>query len=246
MRLKNKSIKIDKLWPQIKGKLPELDDLIKQYTGQELVITSGNDGKHWGSKKIPDDWQSWSMKRIRDYSDSLHYKDRAIDIRTWFIYTLKKPMQTKFYRALRRLFPKGEFDIVREDNHIHIEFDPKPKKAKRINLRKKKIKIEPEIIGEVKETKEPKLNLHVYFWRQRGFKRITGSILFITGSVLSLLPKTKVIGNIILEFGGLLGLTGVVHSQIRRKREGQKTFIDIIIGFLQDIINWLKAKFKKE
>ena len=244
MRLKNKKIKIENLWSQIKDKLPELDEIIKKYTNEELVVTSGNDGKHWGSKKPPDNWREMTIKEIRTYSDSLHYKDRAIDIRTWAIYALSKIKQIKFYRELRRLFPRGEFDIVKESDHIHIEFDPKPKKVKIINLRIKKIK--PELIGEIKETKEPKLDVTIPFYRKRGFKRITGSIIFIAGSIMSLIPNTKAIGNIVLEFGGLLGLTGIAHSQIRRRKEGKKTIIDIIIELLQNIINWFKGFKNKE
>ena len=241
MRLKNKSVNIKNLWPEIKDKLTALDNLMLKSTGTELVITSGNDSNHWGSKKPPDNWNEMSIEQIRDYSNSLHYKDRAIDIRTWAIYDLPRDKQVEFIRKMRKIFPKDKYDIVREKDHIHIEFDPKPIKAERIDLREKEIEIMSDMKPEVKIPVIPKEKLSVPFYRRNGFKRITGSIIFIVGTIMSLIPRTSEIGKAILSIGGAIGITGIAHSQIKRKNEGKPTFVSLLIQLLQKIIDWLKG-----
>ena len=52
--------------------------------------------------------------------DSLHYKGRAIDLRTKDVSTLRVII---FIRALRELLGQ-EYDIVNEGDHIHVEYDP--------------------------------------------------------------------------------------------------------------------------
>lgn len=50
---------------------------------------------------------------------SLHYADRAIDIREYAFRGLKVSLD-----KLRKLLGK-DFDIIHERTHIHIEYDPK-------------------------------------------------------------------------------------------------------------------------
>jgi hypothetical protein len=74
--------------------------------GKEMVITSVNDSVH---KK-----------------NSLHYQNRAIDIRTKHLTPEEKK---KLYAFLRNKLG-GDYDVILEseglDNeHIHIEYDPK-------------------------------------------------------------------------------------------------------------------------
>jgi hypothetical protein len=69
--------------------------------GQTLVITSVCDGKH--------------------SENSLHYSGRAIDCRTRYFSTEQK--QELLQRVKMSL--TDEFDVVLEDTHLHIEFDPK-------------------------------------------------------------------------------------------------------------------------
>ena len=65
---------------------------------QEAVITSTNEGNHDPS--------------------SLHYCNNAFDIRS---------PKSYFYEILEDLYGAlgDKFDVVDENNHIHIEFDPK-------------------------------------------------------------------------------------------------------------------------
>jgi len=85
-------------------------------TGLDIVATSGNDGKH--------------------SPRSLHYQDRAIDIRTWDKTTpQRKDMMAELRYNLN--FVNTDYDIVYEPTikdatgkitrgeHLHVEYDPK-------------------------------------------------------------------------------------------------------------------------
>lgn len=73
----------------------------KKVSGKEMVITSVLDGIH--------------------SNNSLHYVGRAFDIRVW-IYT---EYQIKMLMLeLKKVLGNG-YDIIFEEDHIHIEFDPK-------------------------------------------------------------------------------------------------------------------------
>ena len=85
----------------IKKAIKIVDGVSKKLTGKEIVITSGFDGKH--SRK------------------SLHYVGDAFDIRT-FIYTA--PELNELIPALK-LVLGGDYDVVLEGNHIHLEYQPK-------------------------------------------------------------------------------------------------------------------------
>ena len=67
--------------------------------GADLVITSIADGEH-----------SWNSK---------HYSGNAWDVRTWFVLD-KESAATKLRAALGH-----HYDVVVEEDHIHIEYDPK-------------------------------------------------------------------------------------------------------------------------
>lgn len=73
------------------------------YIGKAMVITSVYDGQH--------------------RPDSLHYKHRAIDIRTVH---LKPEERESLINFLRRQLGE-DFDVIYEPKppHIHIEYDPK-------------------------------------------------------------------------------------------------------------------------
>lgn len=67
----------------------------------DLVVTSGVDGKH--------------------SPNSLHYKGRALDIRTRDL----TPEQKSLLTAELKKCAGDEYDIVLEETHLHFEFDPK-------------------------------------------------------------------------------------------------------------------------
>lgn len=71
------------------------------HTGKWATITSGSDGKHG--------------------PNSLHYGGHALDIRT---NTLRVEQVHPVFLDLKKALG-DQFDTVLEDDHIHIEFDPK-------------------------------------------------------------------------------------------------------------------------
>ena len=101
MKLKNENVSIEKLIPLMVKSLPIIEKACKEIEGEsyEMTITSGNDGEH---KK-----------------GSLHYINRAIDIRTK---DMKNPIEVVL-RIKNRL--GRNFDVIYEFNHIHVEYDPK-------------------------------------------------------------------------------------------------------------------------
>lgn len=93
-----KSVLLEKLHHKM---IPAIEKAEQIYydAGQDLWITSMNDSHKVG----------------------LHPKGRAMDTRTRF-FTLQEKhiVYTKIKAVLGR-----EFDVVLEDDHIHIEYDPK-------------------------------------------------------------------------------------------------------------------------
>ena len=75
------------------------DALHREVAGRAAVITSVCDGKH--------------------RAGSLHYVGLAFDLRIWHL-----PDVEKFAAELRARLT-DEFDVVVEDDHIHVEYQPK-------------------------------------------------------------------------------------------------------------------------
>ena len=71
------------------------------YGQYDCVITSASDGKHG--------------------PNSLHYKGQALDLRTRH---LPEPAVQGIIDRLKTALG-GQFDVVRESDHAHIEFQPK-------------------------------------------------------------------------------------------------------------------------
>ena len=69
--------------------------------GQELVVTSGTDGEH--------------------SEGSLHYSGLAVDLRTRYF---GADQVYEVYEDLKKALA-GEYDVVLEPSHIHLEFDVK-------------------------------------------------------------------------------------------------------------------------
>jgi len=63
------------------------------------------------------------LTSVTDYHKppSLHSKGQAFDMRTW---GMNGEDQTRFKKELENLLG-DEYDVVIEEDHIHIEFDPK-------------------------------------------------------------------------------------------------------------------------
>ena len=116
--LKHEGVNITSLSKVMLPVLKALNIIAFKYGLGGFIITSGNDGKHGGSNG----------------SNSLHYKNRAIDlsfreaIRNRIINGIKlsSSIINKEIRDSLNTKPlASDFDIVIEKDHIHIEYDPK-------------------------------------------------------------------------------------------------------------------------
>lgn len=87
--------------PEVAFVMPFVYDVAKRFLGG-LVVTSACDGQHMRG--------------------SHHYKGCAIDIRTR---TAATPEHIDAAVELLRDELGPDFDVVRETDHIHLEFDPK-------------------------------------------------------------------------------------------------------------------------
>lgn len=74
--------------------------------GNAVWITSANDGAEHGE-------------------NSLHYKNRAYDIRTRNIKGRPISVIARAWAERMQLALGDKYDVIKEDNHIHAEFDPK-------------------------------------------------------------------------------------------------------------------------
>lgn len=104
-RLKNDKVNIKDLSPMMKASLKVIKNIVedcerKDYTGYEMTITSGKDGKHMKGSK--------------------HYSGNAIDIRI-------KDMKSDIVILVNRLKNTlgRNFDVIKEIDHIHVEYDEK-------------------------------------------------------------------------------------------------------------------------
>ncbi|MBW2091016.1 MAG: hypothetical protein JRI34_02680 [Deltaproteobacteria bacterium] len=90
-------VDISRLNRETRRSLPWAEHIYAQYN-ERFVITSTYEGNHGAG--------------------SLHYSDDAYD--------LERPAMNgkRIYLAIKDTFPES-FDIVLEDDHIHIEYDPK-------------------------------------------------------------------------------------------------------------------------
>ena len=90
-------VDISRLKPEIRKKQNEIARIVWSIEKEELVITSTYEGTH--------------------SEGSLHYADLAEDIRRH-----KKGQEVR--DELKNKFGM-DYDVVLEDDHIHIEYDPK-------------------------------------------------------------------------------------------------------------------------
>ena len=92
------------LQPEIINTFPIIDKLCAEYN-VEAIITSGVEGRH--------------------KSGSKHYDGMAIDLRSRHFEGGSMGFEcASFCDALRNILGP-DYDVVQEDNHIHLEYDPK-------------------------------------------------------------------------------------------------------------------------
>ena len=97
MRFK-KGVRIKKVTPEIVVAMIVANQVYNE-EGIDFTVTSVNDGKHMEGSK--------------------HYEGNAFDCRIRY---LPKPQKTAY--AIRNRLTE-DYDVVLEETHIHIEYDPK-------------------------------------------------------------------------------------------------------------------------
>ncbi|MES9996644.1 hypothetical protein [Desulfovibrio aminophilus] len=115
---KKSSVRDDSLDHSISDHYEEISEIFAQHN-VPLVVTSANDSSHG--------------------KNSLHYKDKAVDLRGNHITKDKlRELATEIQKKLGRdydVLPEEKYELDKKGNvidvsHIHIEYDPKPKKRK--------------------------------------------------------------------------------------------------------------------
>ena len=100
MKLKNNDITINGIRPELLFALIVCEKVYSEHN-QELVITSLNDSRH-------------SIA-------SLHYSGCAADLRTNYFKKETIPIVVNEIKNKLNI----DYDVIRESNHIHIEYQPK-------------------------------------------------------------------------------------------------------------------------
>lgn len=108
MQVKDKSVVWHLFAPEMYAVLSLIDDVYLEVTGEEAVMTSGQDAKHM--------------------EGSLHYVGKAADFRVGGI---DKPLRQDLFASLKEKLG-CDFDVVLEEfandpqlDHVHVEYDVK-------------------------------------------------------------------------------------------------------------------------
>lgn len=99
LRIK-RGVRLEGLQPQMTVALQVAEGLYRKY-GEDCVVTSGTDGRH--------------------SVGSLHHCGRAVDLRNRTIPAAKRgQLVADLQDALG-----PEYDVLGEDDHVHVEYDPR-------------------------------------------------------------------------------------------------------------------------
>ncbi len=98
------NVTLKNLNKNLKEKLMFIEWICKTIEGEkyEITITSANDGKHM--------------------TNSLHYKNNAVDLRT------RDMKNAKVCGWEIKQYLGKDFDVILEKDHLHIEYQPKNRK----------------------------------------------------------------------------------------------------------------------
>jgi len=124
MQTKTKNVKLDKIHPEIRDRMELLDIVMKQYTGQEAVITSGHEG--YMGDGVHGKLTGRSLHYIVDADmRPIREHGQAIDVRSRDV---PEARRYETLKSLQVIYPSRLFDVVLEATHFHIEYDPEVKK----------------------------------------------------------------------------------------------------------------------
>lgn len=101
IHLKGKNVRLDNLSSQITLAIFASAEIYKA-NGYDMTITSVSDGKHSRT--------------------SLHYTGQAVDLR---IREIPESIVSKIHAEIKKALANGDYDVLLESNHIHIEYQPK-------------------------------------------------------------------------------------------------------------------------
>ena len=101
IKLKNYDVDMSMIDPRMWERVRDIAGVFNQY-GLDTIITSGREGRHG--------------------AHSHHYRGRALDFRTFHIplESTKLKLTSEVQAALG-----DDFDVVLEETHLHVEYDPK-------------------------------------------------------------------------------------------------------------------------
>ena len=94
-------IKYEDMDEKIEAIIPTVDKVFNEIAGRDAIITSAREGNH--------------------SRNSRHYSGQAIDLRTRDLTPDKiEKVRVKLQNSLGK-----DYDVVKEETHIHVEYDPK-------------------------------------------------------------------------------------------------------------------------
>lgn len=107
MKVKNESVNIWGLQPEMQPVLRWAEDIWEHYLHSDLVVTSARDGIHSAS--------------------SYHYYGYAVDLRTWDSEGKQLDIEVKkeLVKVLKLHLAEysAYYDVVVHDTHVHVEYD---------------------------------------------------------------------------------------------------------------------------
>ncbi len=119
------TVRVGDLHPKMKASFDSIRDVWNDHQVPLPVITSGNDLKHPGSNKAGTRCGAGDTEaQCRATSDSLHYKDRAVDLRSHDMKDLgtKKAIVSDLQNRLGSDYRVGLHDKWKSNEHIHVEY----------------------------------------------------------------------------------------------------------------------------
>ena len=116
--------RLGNLHPKMKDAFDSIRDVWGDYQASKPVITSGNDRKHSGSNRVGTRCGDTDTEaQCRATSDSLHYKDRAIDLRSHDMNSqTKKAIISDLQHKLGSDYKVGLHSKGTTNEHIHVEY----------------------------------------------------------------------------------------------------------------------------